>query len=212
VVRVNEAMIYEAFRRFLVRHLRPRDDAVHVGEVCGCLRKAYYNRKYGSLDLRHYAETKYVILGLGLSTHAVLEEVLREMGFETERQVERRLTLGEGNVTIAGTPDAFNGEAVIEIKTTKRIPERPYEHHLMQLNAYLWMLDCYRGYIVYIDKSKGYVKVFEHRFSEKLLGEFLRRAISLWKAIKYDIPPERERGPLCNYCDWRWMCYRGENP
>jgi len=78
---VSAETIYEAFRRFLLKNIRFHDDlTIHVAEASSCLRKAYYTRKYGDRQLKYISKTKRVILGLGLSTHYVLEEVLRELG------------------------------------------------------------------------------------------------------------------------------------
>jgi len=206
--RLNESVIYEGFRKFLVKHLRVyNDDTIHVGEICNCLRKAYFNRKFGDLSLNHYNKTKYTILGLGLSTHVVLEEIFKELGFKVETPVKGEITIKNYRIKIVGTPDAFSDKFVVEIKTIKKLPEKPLHHHVMQLNAYLWMLQYSLGYIVYISKSDGYVKVFEQGFSENVHYDFIKRAVRFYEAIKFDKVPEKEKTPLCNYCEWKWCCY-----
>jgi len=208
LTRINAEMVYEAFRRFLVKQLRIVDDeTIHVGEVCSCLRKSFYTRRYGDLSLRHLEKTKYVILGLGLSTHYVLEETLHEMGFHTETPIVEYIVTKDYKIRVMGTPDAFNDKHVVEIKTTKKIPKEPFRHHLMQLNTYMWMLKVRIGYIVYIDKSTGYVKVFEHYFDNNIHVNFIDRAVKFYEALKYNIPPSIEKSGLCNYCEWRWRCY-----
>ena len=198
--------IYEAFRKFLVSRLRVvDDDTVHVGEVCGCLRKSWFTRKYGSRDLSHIARSKRVVLGLGLSTHLVLEKVLEELGYSTEKQVVIELN----GFKLAGTPDAVGDSHVVEIKTTNRIPDEPFPNHVMQLNAYLGLLGKSTGYIVYICKRDGQVKVFHHSFNEVMFREVLKRAAKLNQHIKEDTVPEAEPSYLCNYCEWRWKCLRG---
>jgi len=209
--RVNENLIYEAFRKFLTKSLRPLDEeTVHVGEVVQCLRKSFYTRRFGSKELTHLEKTKFIILGLGLSTHLVLEEVLKELGCATEFTQIGTIVTKDYQIRIAGTPDAFNDKFVIEIKTVNKIPEKPYKHHLMQLNAYLWLTHRRIGYIVYIEKKTGRVKVFEHTFNDELHDEFIRRAIKYYEAIKYNITPEREESFLCNYCEWKFMCYESK--
>jgi len=201
-------MVYEAFRRILVKQLRIADEeTIHVGEVCSCLRKSFYTRRYGDLSLRHLEKTKYVILGLGLSTHFVLEEILHEMGFKTETPLVEYIVTKDYKIRVAGTPDAFDGKHVVEIKTTKKLPDKPLPHHLMQLNTYLWMLKVKMGYIIYIDKTNGKVRVFEHLFDNDIHVKFVERAIKFYEALKYNVPPSIEKSGLCNYCEWRWKCY-----
>ena len=201
---VSAELFYEAFRRFLVRQLRFYDDpsVVHVGEASGCVRKAWYNRMMGDRELRHLAPSKRVILGLGLSTHLVVEEILRELGYATEKQI----IVETSGVKIAGTPDAVNGEHVIEIKTVSRTPDQPYPQHLMQLNAYLAMTGLPTGYLVYINKRDGAIRVFQHTFSEKLWRRLVDRAKTLRNAIASKIMPPAERGPWCGFCEWQLQC------
>ena len=195
--------IYEAFRKFLASRLRiVGDDTVHVGEVCGCPRKAYFTRKYGSKDLSHIAPSKRVVLGLGLSTHLVLEKVLEELGYTTEHQVIIELD----GFKLAGTPDAVSNSHVVEIKTVNRVPDEPFPNHVMQLNAYLGLLRKSTGYIVYICRRDGQVKVFPHSFSEVMFREVLKRAAKLYRHIREDTVPEAEPSYLCNYCEWKWKC------
>ncbi len=199
--------IYEAFRKFLVSRLRIIDEnTIHVGEVCGCLRKSWYTRKYGSKDLSHLAPSKRVVLGLGLSTHLVIEKVLEELGYTTEQQVIIELD----GFKIAGTPDAVNDEYVVEIKTTNRIPDEPFPSHVMQINAYLGLLRRSAGYIIYICRKDGQVKVFPIVFNEVMFREVLKRAATLYEYIKSNEPPPAEPSYLCNFCEWKWKCYRGE--
>jgi len=198
-------MVYEAFRRFLVKQLRIYDEnTVHVGECTNCLRKAYYNRKNGSMDLSHLAPSKRVILGLGLSTHLVFEEILKEMGYRTEQQIIKDFN----GFKLAGTPDAINEDHVIEIKTCNRLPDKALPHHVMQLNAYLALTGRKLGFIIYICKRDGNVRIFSIEFDEKMFQDLLSRAAKLHKCLKENKPPEPEPSYLCNYCEWKWECLK----
>jgi len=198
--------VYEAFRRFLAARLRPVDeDAVHVSEVCRCLRASFFSRMYGSRDLTHLTPAKRVVLGLGLSTHLVLEEVLRGIGYVTERQVAADVDA----FRLVGTPDAVGRDHVVEIKTVSSVPERPYPHHVLQLNAYLGMLGCGTGYLVYISKKDGLVKVLPHPYRDFLFRDLQSRAAKLYSHLRSGEVPQAEPTPLCNYCEWRWRCVGG---
>ena len=111
---LSEKQIYAAFRSLLLKHLRISDqNSIHVSEAVGCLRKAWLNRKYGDLrNLNHLSNMKCVVLGLGLASHFVLEQALRELGYVVEKPVTVEFPNG---LKLIGTPDGFNSQVVIEI-------------------------------------------------------------------------------------------------
>jgi len=200
--------VVEAFREILRRELRPYDDnsVIHVGEVCTCLRKAYYNRVYGSKDLSHLDENKVVILGLGLSTHLALEEVLREKGYRAEEQILYKTN----EVTLAGTPDLIFNHIVLDIKTVNKIPPKPYDHHVKQVNAYIRMANALMGFIVYICKRDGRIEICPVEYDEEMFKEILERAKVLKECLEKRIPPPKEVGFMCNYCEWEEKCVKDE--
>jgi len=202
---LSERQIYAAFRSLLLKHLRvPDRNSIHVSEVVGCLRKAWLNRKYGDLkNLNHLSNAKCVILGLGFASHFVLEEALRELGYVTEKPVTVEFPNG---LKLIGTPDAYNDKVVLEVKTVNKIPDYPYEHHILQLNAYLNILNYDSGLIVYICKKDGRVKIYEIRRDMRKYVQILERAKKLYYHISKDIPPEPEPSHLCNYCEWKLYC------
>jgi len=202
---LSEKEVYAAFRNLLLKHLRiVGKDTVHVGEVVQCLRKSWFNRKYGDVrNLNHLSDSKCVILGLGLASHFVLEEALRELGYVVEKPVTVEFPNG---LKLIGTPDGFNSQVVLEIKTVNSIPSKPYPHHVLQLNTYLNMLNMDLGLIIYICKRNGRIKIFEVRRDTRKYLEVLERAKRLYYHISKDIPPDPEPSHLCNYCEWRLHC------
>ncbi len=114
-------------------------------------------------------------MGLGLSTHLIFEEILKEMGYKTEQQILVNL----GSFRLAGTPDAVNEDHVIEIKTCNRLPDQAYSHHVMQLNAYLGMTSKKQDYLIYICKRDGNVRIFEVKYDEELFKKLIDRAAKL---------------------------------
>ena len=207
---ISEQLIYDAFRRFLVKKSRPRTEAIHVSEVVGCLRKAYYNRKYGDEQLNHLAPTKRVILSLGLSTHLILEEILEELGYHTESIYMLNL----GGLKLVGTPDAVNPQrnSILEIKTTNKLSEHPLEHHILQLNTYQGILKMIYdsgpplGHIIYIHKRDCKIKIHTHIFNMQLFNKIIEKARIYHQYLKQDQEPPAEQSWLCNYCKWKWRC------
>ena len=196
-----EHIVKSAFRRAYAELSADRSDlgpdTIHVGELTYCLLKSYYERKYGV----NYSDEKIVILGLGQATHFLVESFVGE-GVVKEFRVEHGL---EG-FKLTGRPDLIVDDAVIELKTTSHIPVQPFSHHVLQLQAYLHLLDRRYGFIVYVCKRRGRVKAFRVERDPGAWEEIVGRARRLHLALVRGEPPEPEPGPLCRYCEFRSMC------
>ena len=95
---------------------------------------------------------------------------------------------------------------ILEIKTTSKVPDKPYFPHLRQINAYLIMARARKGYLIYIGKD-GKVRVFEAKPNKRLWRETVERAFRLWHSLKDNKPPKPEFSPLCNLCEYKWKCF-----
>jgi len=209
---VTASLFYNIFRKLLIENLRPYEEAIHVSEVTHCLRKSYYSRKYGDMKtLSHLSDTKCVILGLGVATHLTILRELQNYGFVIEPEVRYLIESGDEKFYLVGRPDAVGEDTVIELKTVSRIPDAPYEHHVLQLQAYLNMLNYSVGYLVYISKTDGRIQIFDMNRSESIFKIIKERAVRLWNAIKKQELPEAERDYLCRYCEFWSKCYADEN-
>jgi len=197
---INAQTVYGWFRKLIERSSRVHYDSnvVHVGEVSGCLRKAYYDRK----SLRATLDIKNVVATIGNGVHMALQDLLKEEGWKTEVKVEWDF----GKFKLVGHIDLFKNDVVLEIKTTSKVPDKPYLPHLRQLNAYLIMSHAEKGYLVYVARN-GYVKVFEVKPDKKLWRETVKRAFYLWRCIHENRPPKPEFSPLCSFCEHRWRCF-----
>ncbi len=188
--------------------LRTRVDidstVVHISEVTSCLRRAYYCRTR-PLQLSPANALKL----LGSEVHEALQEVLRRRGYEVEFQV----AIVAGGVRLVGHADAYHPEKqhVLEFKTVSKIPQRPYDNHIKQLQAYVALTHSEIGYLVYISRNNGDIKVFEVKPSKYILRELIERARLLSTSLIRHEPPMPEQGPLCNYCEFRFLCFRGDS-
>lgn len=177
-------------------------DEVTVAEVASpCLRKSYYQR------IRAVAPTPVEFLKIvGDDVHLKLQEVLREEGY----QVEVGLSIKINEFKLVGRIDALKDDGedphLIEFKTVQEIPQEPYESHVLQVQAYLLMTSLEKGYLVYLARKDGRVKVFRVRKDKKALKKVVERAYILFKALKEKTPPPPERGPWCNTCQFALAC------
>jgi CRISPR-associated protein Cas4 len=177
-------------------------DEVTVAEVASpCLRKSYYQR------IRAVAPTPVEFLKIvGDDVHLKLQEVLREEGY----QVEVGLSIKINEFKLVGRIDALKDDGedphLIEFKTVQEIPQEPYESHVLQVQAYLLMTSLEKGYLVYLARKDGRVKVFRVRKDKKALKKVVERAYILFKALKEKTPPPPERGGWCNTCQFALAC------
>jgi len=178
----------------------PLDSVIHVSELTGCLRKAYYLRK----TPQGVAPSNTVKL-LGDMIHASLQEVLEREGY----LIEFKVGLSLEGFRLEGHIDAYHPEKgiVLEFKTESKLPDAPYEPHLRQAQIYAVMTKAKYAYVIYISRSDGGVKVFEAPVDKNMLKWAVERAKALKYAVDNATPPPPERGLLCNYCDFRLMCY-----
>lgn len=198
---INNTIVYEWFYGIIERQRRIyREKYIHVSELTQCLRRSYYNRT----RVEQRVDVKNIILTIGNGIHRVLQEYLRETkGWSIE--VELKINLG--GFWLVGHADIITDDnEILELKTVSKIPGQPYINHLMQLNAYLYMGKAKIGYLIYIDKNKGNVKVFKHYRDNKLWNELKKRAHSYWTSLRNNKPPAPEFSPLCQYCQWKWLC------
>ena len=60
---VSTSDIYNMFRQIVSEHYRiPSDNEIHVHEIVQCMRKSYYERKYGSSDYNHLSDKKLSLI------------------------------------------------------------------------------------------------------------------------------------------------------
>jgi CRISPR/Cas system-associated exonuclease Cas4 (RecB family) len=109
----------------------------------------------------------------------------------------KELTMNDGNYVISGMIDIIDPEAKtpIEIKYQTSLQKIPQEHHILQMRAYLWLLNSKQGEIIYISPEglKTYV------VSEPLTDEEVKALIKEEKVPRWI---EWE----CQYCPYQQFC------
>jgi len=177
-------------------------DEITVTEATSpCLRKAYYQR------IKAVAPTPIEFLKIiGNDVHLKLQDVLRNEGY----QIEVGLSAKIGEFKLIGRVDALKDDGddphIIEFKTVQEILQEPYESHVLQVQAYLLMAGLEKGYIVYLSRKDGRVRVFRVTKDKGALKRVVERAYLLYKALKEKTPPPPEKGPWCNTCPFTLTC------
>jgi len=193
--------IYELFLEEYVKHMRPSPDidVYHVTEACGCVRRAYYARTRP----QQYDKQKVVVLSIGQLVHRMLQNALREKGFEIEKEVEIDLD----GYKLVGHIDAYDGRFVHEFKTVKAIPNAVYVNHYLQTKTYLAMVGAKTGYVYYIDRNYGIVEVYTVKNNEQKIPASVRKNVELLRnALKNNEPPTAKPSWLCQYCEYAHIC------
>lgn len=172
--------------------------------VGGCLRRTYYDL---TEEVAHTLD-KMWIFNRGTAIH---EFVQKDM---PQEDVEIFKELKFSNFSVLGFIDAVHKGGLYEFKTTANIPETPQEAHIMQAQSYYSMLDAEQKatvkkiVIMYFSMHK--IKTFEIP-PRNMLSYLEARGTILTNAIKLGQPPKREESYLCNYCDFKDICY-GHKP
>lgn len=197
---INEKFMYELFSElYYDRALRQyNDDEVGTTESIQCLRKSFCQRKIG----RKLLEPKIVILSFGDIVHTALREPLLKRGYNVE--VEGKWKLPNGTLYVHS--DAVHTDHTLENKTITRMPNSPLPHHFLQDNTYNFVLDKPIGYLSYLHKPSGIIKVFPCIKQEESFKYVCLRGIRLIHHLTRNTIPQPEPSWLCQYCEYYDMC------
>ncbi len=204
-----------------------RRNEIHVTDLTGCLRKAWYDK----LDPTPSYVHDMLVLWLGTAIHANTES--------SDEFLTSEMEIAYGGIT--GRADiVYKDGRLLDIKTTRWLtPQKlPYGSHALQVNIYAWMLRKSRRavskmQIQYIDtsgpskcrKCKVAVRNFDGELkcpqcfqyvpgahlgavlvdvgvmrNEEVEAIILPRRNDLDAALQMGIPPAKEPGYLCGYC------------
>lgn len=195
--------------------LRERPDGVHVSDVVGCPRKAWYGRN--GRPEHHSLDTKLMFM-TGSGHHAMIQDIAKIPPDSATIEVEVPVRVVAPGVLIHGTVDLLlsdpvgGDELVAEIKTTRASSNKNPEessHYLEQIASYCVALGVSKArlYILHLqgnyrDIRTPQLKCWELEFApEELIAwerEMLRRhALIVGEATPH---PYEARSWECGYC------------
>lgn len=169
---------------------------IYVTELTQCLRKSWYARAMGIPP----ADEKIVVLLLGDDVHYLINSQF-PLG-EGEKSFEKEYN----GVRVRGRVDRIVGSTILEFKTISRLPQEPLPHHVEQMQLYFWLSDSSKGFLVYVAKTNGGIRVFEVERDEETIKMLLEKAVMLSDSLKKGEPPDPEKSWLCDYCEFRAQC------
>ncbi|MEM0380948.1 MAG: PD-(D/E)XK nuclease family protein, partial [Desulfurococcaceae archaeon] len=153
-------LIYEDdIREFNEKLNELRDPSViYVSDLVVCTHKWHLRRRYPELTFRFEPQ-----LVIGKIIHKGLAELLKNRNFEIEFSLNREVYVNSRKYVLKGRVDAYNRDenVIVEFKYSKLFREKPLEHHVMQLQLYMNMLDADKGVLVYLTPNA----MFEFSYS-----------------------------------------------
>lgn len=193
--------IKEELFKAIVREQEKMPEGIHVTSlVYDCLRRGYYENKFeeGFFDIK-----TLITFWIGRAVHKTPIFSNHEMTLRWEG--------------IVGTLDEYQDGIVIDKKTTTYLPKQANAHHIKQVEYYAWLLwkngyPFKEGYLVYIDINEKDIVVFPVFIKDLITieNEILKKKKVLDEAMKNNIPPQRNIGWLCKYCNFASICFKEE--
>jgi len=213
----------EMIDNYLFREFRPKQEGrYYPSEIGSCLRKVWYSYKYP----QEVKPDLIKVFEVGNIMHDFIRDVLRsEKNPHIELlKSELPVKIDIDDFVIAGRIDNLllvkeNGKSVlVEVKSVKNITfqQRPSDHHLMQLQFYMYVTNVHSGILLYIDKTTLQTKAFDIVYDEEVAKKIVDRFKQLNKFLRNrELPPEEaklvnEMNWMCRFCEYRDKCDRNE--
>lgn len=174
-----------------------RPKGIHVTSlVHDCLRRSYYQQKFGSF----FSLKTMITFWIGKQLHRT--KILNKNEFKLE---------WEG---VVGSIDDFEDGVLIEKKTCTTTYRNPLDHHKRQVEYYSVLLrkngfKFKEGRLIYINLVDKEVVEFpvSVRGLSTIADEMLEKKKVLEGALKSKKPPARSMSWLCNYCSFANICF-----
>jgi CRISPR-associated exonuclease Cas4 len=186
---VIENAIDDRYKNLSVKIDKTNPDRIHAIEASSCTRFAYYERKD---SLPSDNATKVSSLLVNGMRHS-LSNALGEYKVDT-------LAL-EVNVDMI-----IANEFIVRFEIVSTLPEVPHPQHMLYLNACLFALNKYEGFLIYMT-AEGKTVEFSVTKNNKMFEELIRRAKVLSTLLKENRVPIVEPSDLCTSCKYFERCY-----
>jgi len=164
-------------------------DRVHVAEVSGCTRFAYYERR----DPLPTDNRSRISILLGAAMRHSLSNAHGEYKVDTlSLDVNADLIMAD--------------EYVVRFEAVSALPEVPHPRDLLYLNACLFAFSKDEGILIYIT-AEGKAIEFSVTKNNRMFEEIVRRARVLSTLLRDGKVPIVEPSELCLSCKYYERCY-----
>lgn len=200
-------IIYQAIRNHFNRD-RIYDGKIGVTSAIACLRKSLF-RYYIGEDVITDENWGNIITGQAI--HEFIQKLLSNIqndniSFDFEVRVEDDLLVGyiDAIMTINGK------KYLLEFKSARDMPTKPFSIHIQQLNTYLYLADKTihpeMGFIVYLPKTAPTLRVYRVTRNPEMYHYVVRRAEILKRCIENQEIPPAEYTDSCWFCTYAKVC------
>ncbi|AWR97499.1 CRISPR-associated protein Cas4 [Acidianus sulfidivorans JP7] len=134
-------------------------DTLYVTDLLRCPLKIHFEEKYKELAISEVYTPSTI---LGDLVHKGLESLDKIDEYKVNAEVDgkKEIQLLEENrkITIKGRADIIldngNEKIIVEIKSARADKGIPHKHHIMQLQAYLWLFNISKGILLYVTPDR----------------------------------------------------------
>jgi len=189
--------IHPALLDLYTNHTR-KPKELWVSNLAPCPRYEFFHYKF-----RLAPKMSDAILS-GIFLHRLVQEKLKEEGYEVEKRVE--YDLGDG-WKLVGRVDAVK-DVVVEIKTTNDYTKDIPEHWVLQANFYAWVLGTDKYIILIIDKPTGHYQEVKFDVDEGKAMELVERGKVVKEGIVSKSIPDGRCDWCLKYCEFSVICER----
>jgi len=178
------------------RHHDYRDNIFYVSELTGCIRQAYLNRTLKP-KIEDYDFTQKWRLFRGI----IFDQAITTLFERNQIRITHRVK--NLPIVITGKADFIEDDVLWELKTVSELPEKPQEHHVLQVLFYAYYLLPKSCRILYVAMDN--VRVFEIDYNDELARQAVElleeRAKTLYECLRKNEPPEPTKNRrLCESC------------
>jgi len=229
--------IENIYRNFLRRKVSSgkRRKGIHVSDiVADCLRKPWY-RLNSTQPKQPFDEASITNFYYGTTVHESFDGMFEIMEFPMT--VSPFMNISEKdyvsnyskdkfkesfnespNLWVSGSLDAITDDhsTILDFKTCKKLPDKPSESYVRQINFYSYMWYLYSGEIIkqgailYLEKSSGFIETRCFGFElDDLETNRLKMCMNMELIADGGTTPNRNKSKLCQYCNYKKECKPG---
>ena len=105
-----------------------------------------------------------------------------------------------------------NKKFLLEVKSTKLLPDEPKKDHIMQLQLYMYATGIWAGILLYTQKDNLQTKSFDIRCRKQTIKRILERFELLHESLTKNQMPiaeskmSKDKIWMCNYCAYEKEC------